>query len=150
MTLSTRLLIGGLLGTITAFFAGWAIYDLLLNDFFEGAMLKVAGVMKDTQYPGIREWVALMISQASIGFLLAFIFSKFSSISLMKGLIAGGIIVMLIGLYTNCIAFFQMNLIGKKYIITDIFVSFIYGGIVGSVVGWYLGRSLRINSTPQS
>lgn len=150
MTLNTRLLIGGLLGTITAFFAGWVVYDLLLNDFFEGAMLKVAGVMKDRQHPGIREWVALMISQASLGFLLAFIFSKFSSMSLMKGLIAGGIIVMLIGLYANCFSFFQMNLIGKRYIITDIFVSFIYGGIVGSVVGWYLGRGPKTNSAPQS
>lgn len=146
MNLNYRVVIGGLLGGITAFLSGWLIYGRLMYDYFENTMLRVPGVMKDTMHPGIREWVSLMVSQFSLAFLLAFVFSKFSNINAMRGMIAGAVVVMLISLHMNCSIFFQMNLIGKKMIISDALVSLVYGGVIGMVVGWYSGRKTVIPS----
>lgn len=147
MNQNSRLLPGGLLGGVTAFLTGWIIYGMLLKGFFANSMINYAGgIMKDVDHPGIKEWVALTLSQLSLGFLLAYVFSRFSSINAVKGLIAGGIIFLLISLFMNCSIFFQMNLFGKRLILTDAFVSFINGGIVGLITGWFMGRGATVNS----
>ena len=147
MNLSTKLLIGGLLGGIMAFLCGWVIYGQFMYDFFQNSMIQVPGMLKNTMNPGIKEWVSLMISQFSLGFLMAFVLGKFREMDAVKGLIAGAIIMLLISLYMNCSLFFQLNLFGKKMIIADALVSLVYGGLIGLVTGWYMGRA-AVPKTP--
>lgn len=132
-----KLLISGLLGGIAAFFGGWLIYGILLNDFMEQNTGSATGVMRsDTE----MVWWALIAGNLLYGLLFSYLFNKLSNINtLAVGLSAGAVIGLLMSGAFDLMMYGTSHLYNLSGMAMDIVAGTAFGALTGAVVGWANG-----------
>ncbi len=132
--MNSKVLIAGVLGGLTLFLIGYLVYGILLADSMEGA-------------PCMRSQDDLNILMIGVGnlfsgFLLAYIFSRWATISTFSGgAMAGAVIGFLMSAAYDFIMYGTTTCMdGVTSILMDVGMTTVMTAIAGGVVGWWLGR----------
>ncbi len=130
--MSQRSILAAIAGAITLFVLGFVIYAVVLKDFFAS---NGAAVVEAPVY-----W-AIALGELAFGVLLAYIFSRWASISTFAGGFQGGAVLgALIALGIGLVQFGALGGPNLTAVIADTVVSAVRVGIAGGVVGMVLGR----------
>ncbi|MFN3939291.1 MAG: hypothetical protein ACK4IY_01810 [Chitinophagales bacterium] len=138
--MNSKILIAGILTGIISFLLGWAIWGMLLKDYYDSNMIKYEGLEKEN-----INMVAMIIAQLAGGILLAYIIGNFSgAINMQRGAIIGAIVGLLWCLSIDFIYLAMMNMFANNMVIVvDVIVNTIFSGILGAFIGWYMGRGAK-------
>ncbi len=130
----SKVLIAGLIGGITYFILGFLVWDVLLGDYIV-APACVARSEEDFVF-----W-AMVLSCLVWAFMLAYVFEKWASISTWKtGASAGLTLGLLIAATVQFANHAMMSSTTLTVVALDVLATGAVSGIVGAVVGWWLGR----------
>ena len=131
-----RILIAGLIGGVFALLVGWLIFGFLLTDF---QPITLEGFSRGESE---MVWWAMILSNLIWGIFIAYFFVQSGKVhSWMDGLKEGAIITFLI-IGSMDIGFYAMSHLfsSVSIMILDIVVNTVFGGLIGAVIGWWLGR----------
>lgn len=132
---TNKILVAGLIGGIFAFFFGWLVFGLLFPDLMK---IPLEGFMKSEA--DMVMW-AMFVSNLLWGLLMAYIFVQWANISTwMAGAKAGATLGLLISAAYDFGFFAMTNMFTLNSMLIDIVVNTLYVGILGAVVGLWLGR----------
>jgi len=122
-------------GGATLFVAGFVLWGIILDGFFEAHVGSAIGVVKDPM-----DFVHLALGQFFWAVLLAVVIGKYAGESgFMAGVKIGAVVGFLMSLSVGLTQFSMTNLFDITTALTDPFVSGIWSGLGGGVVGLFLG-----------
>lgn len=134
--MNSKVLTAGLIGSVMCFFLGYLFYGNL-----------VAGMISDASMPGFQRpmeefrWPFLILSNLACGFFVAYVFSRWATISTFAGGLQGGAMLgLFLGLIYNFAFHATTNMMTLQGHIVDIITTIVITALVGGVVGWWLGR----------
>ncbi len=138
---TNKFLIGGILGGIANFLLGWLVWGTLLMSFMKEhtSMAGKAVMRADDQ----MIWWALIVANLLLGFLLSYILNKAGVMSAGAGASMGAVIGLLMSAAINCFNYAFMDMGDMTGMGVDIIASIVVTGIVGGVIGWYLGMGKK-------
>ena len=123
-----------LAGGVALFLTGFLLWGLALAGFYESHMVSVPGVNKET-----ADMFHLAISQIVWAILLTVVMGKWAGVSgFGKGLMVGAVMGFLMSLSVGLSQFSMMNLADLTLVLTDPFISAIWSGLGGGVIGLVL------------
>jgi hypothetical protein len=131
-----KFIVGGLLGGVINFFAGWLVWGILLMDYM-GKHVTNSAVFRSEE--GMLFW-ALIVGNLCFGFLVAYILYLAKVRSARSGAIIGAISGALMIASFDFTLYAQMDIYDTGIFIPDILASAFVTGLVGAAVGWYFGR----------
>jgi hypothetical protein len=124
-----------LAGGVTLFFAGFLLWGLLLAGFFEAHVGSAVGVNKET-----ADLFHLGLGQFFWALLLAIVIARYAGVSgFLEGLKIGAVLGFFMSLSVGLSQFSMTNLGDLTSVLTDPFVSAVWSGLGGGVVGLVLG-----------
>jgi len=124
-----------LAGGATLFIAGFLLWGLALAGFYEAHMGSATGVNKDT-----ADMVYLALGQIVWGVLLTVVMAKWAGVSgFGQGMMIGAVLGFLMSLSVGLTQFSMTNLVDLTAVLTDPFVSAVWSGLGGGVIGLVLG-----------
>ncbi|HSF45150.1 MAG TPA: hypothetical protein VLA58_04040 [Chitinophagaceae bacterium] len=130
-----KFIVGGLLGGVINFFAGWLTWGILLTDYMSRHVTNSSIFRTE----GMIFW-ALIIGNICFGFLVAYILYVANVRSARSGAIIGAISGALMIAAFDFTLYAQMDLYDRGIFLPDILASAFVTGLVGAAVGWYFGR----------
>jgi len=137
--MNTKFLIAVLATSIVGFFGGWLIFGIALSGYYEANSTEAALALHKSEEDMV--WWALILAQVAWGFLVTWVVDKTDSRSLVKGAVTGAILMGLVALGMDLFFFAMMDMFnGLGFIAVDVVVNAAFGGVVGAVAGWVLGR----------
>jgi hypothetical protein len=129
-----RILLAGLVGGVFAFLAGWLIFGILLKDMMPAGMVSVMRKDEDFVF-----W-AIILSNLFWGITLAYIFVQWANISTWQaGAFAGAVLGFLISASYDFGFYSMTTLYSIQDVLTDIIINTLWVGLIGAVIGWWLG-----------
>jgi hypothetical protein len=133
--MNSKILIGGVLGGIAFFLLGYLLYGLL----FANALAACTSCQRPMEE---INFVCLFVGNLFIGWTIAYIFSRWASIStFMGGAIGGATIGLLLAIGWDSIGYATSTMYtGMTCIIYNILIEVVMWGIVGGIIGWWMGR----------
>ncbi|NNF01559.1 MAG: hypothetical protein HKN22_02650 [Bacteroidia bacterium] len=135
---STKIIIAGLIGFVSAFLLGWVLYGMLLSGFFEANAGTATNVGRADEE--IVFW-SLLVANLFYGFLIAVTFGVIGNVKgLGDGLKYGALLTFLMSGFFDFIMYATTNIMNVNAVMVDIAVATLMGAIVGAIVGWYYGR----------
>jgi hypothetical protein len=120
--------------TVIFFLLGWLVFGVLLKGFYEGNTIQYTGLMKESPAP----W-AYFISNLCMATLTVYVFTLAGIKSFAKGLVTGLIIFFLVSLSYDIVFFGTMNLFNGAAFFVDVFITTLFGGLLGGLAGLFLG-----------
>jgi len=136
---SQKFIVGGIVGGIAYFILGWVIYGMLLKDFMSSN--SSANLMRADSD---MIWWALIVGNLAMGFLLAYVISKGSSVSIGGGAGTGFVLGLLVSLGYDLIMYATTtSMTSLKGVSADVATSAVMSAIVGAVVGWAMSMSKK-------
>lgn len=131
----SKILFGGLAGTVTILVLSWLTYVILLKDFIAANYNQSAMRPMDDQII----W-ALILSYLSIGFMLAIIFSWTNTKGIIAGAKVGAIIGLLMAIYCDTTWHFLSTMfLNTTAVFVDIIIGTVLATIGGGVIGLVMG-----------
>jgi len=135
---TNKILLAGLIGGAASFLLGWLVWGVLLMDFMKSNAGSATGVMRAENE---MIWWALILGNIAGGLLLALIYGRWGSIStFLTGAKAGAVIGLLLGISYDMMWYATSNVMTLNGALVDILANVVVTGLVGGVVGWFLGR----------
>ncbi len=135
---TNKILLAGLIGGVASFLLGWLVWGVVLMGFMKENAGSATGVMRADNE---MIWWALILGNLAGGLLLAMIYGRWGSIStFVTGAKAGAVIGLLIGISYDMIMYATSNIMTMNGALVDIVANAVVTGLVGGVVGWFLGR----------
>ena len=132
---TNKILVAGLIGGVFAFFFGWLVFGFLFPDLMK---IPLEGFMKAET--DMVMW-AMIASNLLWGLLMAYIFVQWANISTwLAGAKAGATLGFLISAAYDFGFFAMTNMYTLNSMLIDIVVNTLFVGIIGAVIGWWLGR----------
>jgi uncharacterized membrane protein len=131
-----KFIVGGLLGGVINFFAGWLVWGILLADFISKHATNSSVFRPE---PEMIFW-ALILGNLCFGFLVAYILYLANVRSARSGAIIGAISGALMIAAFDFTMYAQMDLYDIGIVLPDILASTCVTALVGAAVGWYYGR----------
>lgn len=133
-----RIALATLLGTVSYFLIGWLV--------FEGLLGRVMAA-HTTQLPGFRRagdeasMLALLLSCMAYSLLLALLFERWAHVHTFKeGLLLGALIGTLVAIMTDLYWYSTSHFFNSLWpVALDIGAAALTVGLMGGVIGWYLG-----------
>ena len=137
--MTSKTFIAALIGGIVGFLAGYLIYGIALMSFMAANAGSATGVMK-TEF-STASYIHIFIGNLAGAFLLAYIYDVWANIrTLAGGAKAGALIGLLMAINFDFVMLGTTNIMTFNAAIVDILASVVFVAIVGSVIGWWLGR----------
>jgi hypothetical protein len=134
--MNSKILVAGLIGSVASLLLGYLFYGTLL-----------AGMLAEASMPGTQramteiQWPFLILSNLASGYFISYLFSKWANITTFSnGLNAGATIGLFVGCIYNFTYYAVTNMMTLKGHLIDIVTTIVITGIVGGLVGWWLGR----------
>ena len=135
-----KLLIGGIIGGILYFGLGYLVYGNLLMNFMKnhpGTATGVDRTMAEFQF------MYLTIGNLAMGFLVAYIFVKGNINSLVGGIVAGGIVGLLVSVGYDTVMYATTNIVSKTAMAADVCAFTVISAIVGAGVALTMGMGKK-------
>ena len=124
-----------LAGGVTLFIAGFLLWGMALSGFFEAHLGSATGVVKEPM-----DMLHLALGQIIWAVLLTVVMAKWAGVSgFGPGMKIGAIMGFLMSLSVGLTQFSMANLLDLTAVLTDPFVSAVWSGLGGGVVGLVLG-----------
>ncbi|HVZ55200.1 MAG TPA: hypothetical protein VG870_00960 [Chitinophagaceae bacterium] len=133
--MSTKTWLGGLIAGILYFFIGWLVFGILTMDFYRTNMTPYTGISKNPP-----DMVFIGLGNLAWGLLLAYVLNRSGVRSAAGGFTTGLVITLLMMLGVDLLNYATLNLYNQKLLGIDILLNALMGGVIGAVVGWWLGR----------
>lgn len=132
--MSTKAIVGGLLGGLVYFLLGWLIYGVLMKD--------AMGSMPCMRTLETMSYIWILAGNLFSGLLLGYLFSKMAGANSLKGgAMAGLVIGLLFSAGYDCIMYGTTTMMDSPTgIVMDVIMSAVMSAIAGAVVGWWLSR----------
>jgi len=128
-----------LAGGVTLFFVGFVLWGLLLAGFFDAHMGTATGVNKEQPL-----LFHLALGQFFWAVLLAVVIARYAAVSgFLPGSRVGALLGFLMSLSVGLSQFSMANLVDLTAVMVDPFVSAVWSGMGGGVVGLVLGWGRR-------
>jgi hypothetical protein len=135
---TNKILIGGLIGGVVLFIAGFVLYGMAFSGFFEANAGSATGVGRPDEE--MVFW-ALIVGNLAGGLLLAIIYGRWANISTLKtGFIAGAVIGLLMGISMDFVMYATTNMSNLTAALVDPLIMAVMWGLGGASVGWFFGR----------
>lgn len=133
--MNSKVLIGGIIGGIAFFLLGYLFYGLLLGKTMSACMT-CQRPMEELNF------IVLFIGNVFVGLTLSYILNRFAGVgSFSKGAVAGATIGGLFAIGWASISYATSEVYSDtSCMIYQILVEVIMWGVVGGVIGWWLGR----------
>ena len=133
--MNSKVLIGGIIGGIAFFLLGYLFYGLLLGKTMSACMT-CQRPMEELNF------IVLFIGNVFVGLTLSYILNHFAGVgSFSKGAVAGATIGGLFAIGWASISYATSEVYSDtSCMIYQILVEVIMWGVVGGVIGWWLGR----------
>ena len=133
--MNSKVLIGGIIGGIAFFLLGYLFYGLLLGKTMSACMT-CQRPMEELNF------IVLFIGNEFVGLTLSYILNRFAGVgSFSKGAVAGATIGGLFAIGWASISYATSEVYSDtSCMIYQILVEVIMWGVVGGVIGWWLGR----------
>ena len=123
-----------LAGGVTLFVVGFLLWGLVFAGYFEAHVGSATGVVKEPM-----SFLHLALGQIVYALLLTVVMAKWAGVSgFGPGMKIGAIMGFLISLSVGLSQFSMANLVDLTAVLTDPFVSGVWGGLGGGVVGLVL------------
>ncbi|MFM9946509.1 MAG: hypothetical protein ACKV1O_01095 [Saprospiraceae bacterium] len=135
---TNKILLAGLIGGAASFLLGWLVWGIALQGFMKDNMGSATNVMRPESE---MIWWALIVGNLAGGLLLALIYGRWGSIStFLTGAKAGAVIGLLLGISYDMMWYATSNVMTLNGSLVDILANAVVTGVVGGIVGWFLGR----------
>ena len=132
---TSKILLGGLAGTITILLLSYLTYVILLKDYLAANMNQSFLRPEDSQ----PIW-AMLLSYLSIGYLMAIIFSWTNTKGILDGAKVGGFIGLMMAIYCDTTWHFLSTIyLNTGAVLVDIVIGTILSVIGGGVIGLVMG-----------
>lgn len=132
--------LAALAGAVFSFLGGWAIFGMVLMDFYVSNTTNYQGLMK-TPMPDL---VFIFLSGLALSFLITIIYAKWANIKTFSaGFTNGMLIYFLYACAYDLNVYGFMNLQSLKLTLVDIGAQTIFGGVVGGIIGAVLGTGKK-------
>jgi hypothetical protein len=132
---SGRFFTASLAGGVTLFIVGFLLWGLALSGFTEAHVGTATGVMKEEM-----DFLYLVLGQYLWAVLLTVVIGKWAGVSgFGPALKVGAVLGFLMSLSVGLTQFSMTNLFDLTTVLTDPFVSAIWSGLGGGVIGLVLG-----------
>ena len=123
-----------LAGGVTLFFAGFLLWGLALAGFYDAHMGSATGVNKE-----MADMFHLALGQFFWALLLTIVMVKWAGVSgFGKGLMIGAVMGFFMSLSVGLTQFSMTNLVDLTVVLLDPFVSAVWSGLGGGVIGLVL------------
>jgi len=134
---TNKLLTGTLIGGVAAFLAGWLLFGTLFKTVLADNMTAAARTISKEE----PDMFYLILSCLLFALLLTYIFEKWAGVRTAMAGLTAGLTIGFINILGLDLSLFSMTTIfsGIQNILPDVAVNTIYSGIVGTVIGWWLG-----------
>ena len=140
--MNKRTFLAGLVGYIASFLLGWLMYGLLLKEMYESGTM--AGINKPESD---MIWWALLLGQLAWVILFVYLLEKAGARTFNAGVMMGVIIGLLFAICLDLYFYAGTNMYtNNKLIFVDILHSALQGAILGGIIGWMLGRGMKVPS----
>lgn len=135
--MSTKTLVGGVIGGIVFFLLGWLLYGILLTDTM--AQYSNAACSKPMEQMNMGLMVA---GNLFWGLAFSYILSNWNgTMSVATGGTVGAIVGLLIGVAYDLMMYSTTTMMNSMTgVAIDVVVSAIMCGIAGAAIGWWLAR----------
>jgi len=138
--MSTRFLLAVLAASIVGFIGGYLIFGMALAGYYEENTTEAALALHKSEEDMV--WWAMILAQIAWGFLITWVVDKTGSTSAAKGAITAAILMGLVALGMDLFFYAMMDMFtGLGSMVVDVIVNAAFGGVVGAVAGWILGRN---------
>ena len=129
------MLVGGLIGGVAFFLLGYLLYGLLFGNAL-AACTSCQRPMEEINF------ICLGVGDLFIGLAISYIFSRWASVStFMGGATAGATLGLLMSIGFVSINYATTSMYsGTTCMIYTIIIEVIMWGVVGGLIGWWLGR----------
>ena len=122
-------LVSGIVGGIVDFFLGWIFYGMIFKDSFP------------QPEESTNSMVMIFLGCITFGLFIAYIFTKWASISTVTtGAKAGAIISLFIGLAMNFFNLAMDSTAAMQTAALDVAIGIVMGAIIGAVIGAVNGK----------
>lgn len=134
-----KILLGGIAGGVAFFLFGWLVYGILMKDFMAANLNQC--MMKPEEEMGMG---AMIVSNLSLGFILALIIGWSKTSGAVSGLKIGGIVGLLFAINLDMM-FYAMTTMFSNFtaIVTDIAIFTVMSAVGGAIVGWVMGMGKK-------
>lgn len=132
--MSTKAIVGGLIGGIVYFLIGWLVYGVLMKD-----QMSAIPCMRT---PETMSMMWILFGNLISGLLMGYLLSRMTGANSLKGGATAGLFIgLLFSAGYDCIMFGTTTMMDSPTgILMDVIMSGVMSAIVGAVVGWWLGR----------
>ncbi len=132
--MSTKAIVGGLIGGIVYFLIGWLVYGVLMKDAMSG--------IPCMRTPETMSMIWILVGNLFSGLLMGYLLSKMAGANSAKGgAMAGLVIGLLFSAGYDCLMYGTTTMMDSPTgIVMDVIMSGVMSAIVGAVVGWWLSR----------
>jgi len=137
--MNTKFLLAVIATSFVGFFGGWLIFGMALAGYYEENSTEAAMALHKSEADMV--WWAMILAQVAWSFLITWVVAKTGSTSAMKGAVTAAILMGLVALGMDLFFYAMMDMFaGPGVIVVDTIVNAAFGGAVGAVAGWILGR----------
>jgi len=142
--MNTKTLVAALVGAVAAFLLGWVVFGMLLDPFFRAHTNEFNGLMKDMQSFGTMSYLGIFIANLAWTFMIALICSWSNMVGFMKGAVIGATLGFCMQLSFDLFNSTFMNLYkDSTIIVVDVIANTVFFGIIGGIIGWWMGRGTK-------
>ncbi|HJW29795.1 MAG TPA: hypothetical protein VJ508_11215 [Saprospiraceae bacterium] len=133
--MNSKMLVGGIIGGIAFFLLGYLLYGLAFKEAM-AACTSCQRPMEEINFP------LLGIGNIVMGWFIAYIYSKWTSISTFTGgATAGAVLGLILSVGMNCIMYATSTMYtAMTCLIYHLLITVVSWAIVGGLIGWWMGR----------
>jgi hypothetical protein len=137
--MNRKFILAVIVSSVVAFLGGWLIFGITFSDYYASHSSEVA---KRLMKRPVKVW-AVGIGNISWSLLLTYILQKNESNTFLKGLMTSLWVSFLILLIFNFSIYAFWDIYTLDFLISDIFISSLYWGLVGGIAGAILGAEKK-------
>ena len=137
--MNSKFLLAVLAATIIAFFGGSLIWGVLLENYYAANSTDAAKALLRSEEDMVM-W-AMIVGNLLWATVIVWVLDKTGSRSAATGAVTAAILIGFFSLSMNMFFYSMMDMhTGLGVLFVDAIVSTLFGGVIGGVAGWILGR----------
>jgi hypothetical protein len=139
--MNTKFFLAVLVSSVLAYFGGWLIFGIGLNNFYSMNTNEAAKVLMKTPL----NLVGMAISVIAQSVLITWVLQQTNNTNAMRGFTTSLWVALLTTLSFDLSLYASWNVYNEQLLVVDIFTTTIFWGIIGAISGAILGSGSRVD-----